>query len=399
MEITEELAAVIPIVGTTKGSDLFDKLMETFQNLDLQWNKLVNITTDGAKNMSGTGIGLIGQINNHMRTLNCEKLLVFHCIIHQQSLIGKVLKFEDVMGIVIKSINFIRSIGLNHRLFKEFLKSIEAEHGDVLYHTDVRWLSRGFILERFFNLRSEIEIFLIEKGREVLELKDEVWIWKLAFMADLVGHLNMLNLQLQGKNKLVSELYSNVKAFENKLALFINQISKCNFAHFKSCQSIPENARDSFPIDIAVNALKKIEEEMHRRFKDFKYIEQDLIFFQNPLSINIEEVKEELQLEVIDLQSSIDLKSEFKNLNLIDFYKRLPQCEYSNLKKFAMKMIVCFGSTYICEFTFSKMSYIKNKYRNTLTDDHLQDILRLSSTEIQPNYQQMCAEHQMHGSH
>lgn len=44
-------------------------------------------------------------------------------------------------------------------------------------------------------------------------------------------------------------------------------------------------------------------------------------------------------------------------------------------------ILTFFESTYLCEATFSKLSFIKNKFRNRLTDEHLDDLLRLSKTK------------------
>jgi hypothetical protein len=52
-----------------------------------------------------------------------------------------------------------------------FIK-VEAEYGDVLYHTEIRWLSRGNLIKRFFELSHEIEIFLIEKQKFHEKLSD-----------------------------------------------------------------------------------------------------------------------------------------------------------------------------------------------------------------------------------
>ncbi|KAK9687213.1 hypothetical protein QE152_g36605 [Popillia japonica] len=37
----------------------------------------------------------------------------------------------------------IRSRGLLHRQFQQFLESVHAEHSDILYYSKVRWLSAG----------------------------------------------------------------------------------------------------------------------------------------------------------------------------------------------------------------------------------------------------------------
>jgi hypothetical protein len=46
----------------------------------------------------------------------------------------------------------------------------------------------------------------------------------LAFLADVTGYLNELNLQLQKQGQLVHELHGHVKAFDNKLRLLESQI-------------------------------------------------------------------------------------------------------------------------------------------------------------------------------
>lgn len=162
--------------------------------------------------------------------------MYIHCIIHQQDLCGKVINLENVMSVVIKTVNFIKSHGLNHRQFKSFLFEIEAEYSDVVYHNHIRWLSRGKVLKRFFDLRDEIDIFIINKGKEIAELTDNNWLWDLAFLADVTTHLNILNLKLQGPGKLIFDMYNSIKAFDAKLKLFINQIEQNDFSHFENCQ-------------------------------------------------------------------------------------------------------------------------------------------------------------------
>ena len=66
------------------------------------------------------------------------------------------------------------SILFNHRQSEQELLHIQAENRDVVSHTDVRWLSRGFAPQRFFSLREEIGRFLAERGQTMQELSDTV---------------------------------------------------------------------------------------------------------------------------------------------------------------------------------------------------------------------------------
>ena len=123
------------------------------------------------------------------------------------------------MKVVVSCINFIRAKGLKHRQFQQFLSELESAHGDVLYNTEVRWLSRGRVLRRFYELLPEINAFLHSKDKTVPELIDPEWKWHLAFLTDVTEMLNSLNLQLRGEGKLICDMYSHIKAFEVKLAL------------------------------------------------------------------------------------------------------------------------------------------------------------------------------------
>ncbi|GFY52007.1 general transcription factor II-I repeat domain-containing protein 2 [Trichonephila inaurata madagascariensis] len=81
---------------------------------------------------------------------------VLHCITHQQSLCGKFLDIAKVLKPVISEVNVIRSTGLNHRHFREFIEDIGEN--DLPCHTVVSWLSCGKVMRRVFELRAQIEI-------------------------------------------------------------------------------------------------------------------------------------------------------------------------------------------------------------------------------------------------
>ncbi|KAI5152244.1 hypothetical protein ENBRE01_2681 [Enteropsectra breve] len=67
---------------------------------------------DGGKNVSGTGIGLIGHTFRACEEANCNRPLVIHCIIHQQALCGKYLSMASVIEPVVPTVNFIRVRGV-----------------------------------------------------------------------------------------------------------------------------------------------------------------------------------------------------------------------------------------------------------------------------------------------
>lgn len=89
-------------------------------------------------------------------------LTAHHCIIHQSVLCANLSEeYAEVMNTMMKLINFLRaSSSHQHRLLREFLKEVEANANDLLLHNNVRWLSKGRVLERFWSIRKKITVFL-----------------------------------------------------------------------------------------------------------------------------------------------------------------------------------------------------------------------------------------------
>jgi hypothetical protein len=88
--------------------------------------------------------------------LRLEKPLVqlkAQCIIHQQVLCSKVLRFENVMSLLLSTVNFIHARGLTHALFRVFLEEVSANYSDLLCYAEVRWLSSGTVLQTFIAFR------------------------------------------------------------------------------------------------------------------------------------------------------------------------------------------------------------------------------------------------------
>ena len=69
-------------------------------------------------------------------------------------------------------------------------------------HTEVRWLSKGKVLKRLVQMKTQVFSF-VEAQKQDFEFSfhDESWWLKILFPSDLFDKLNNLNSSLQGPSK------------------------------------------------------------------------------------------------------------------------------------------------------------------------------------------------------
>jgi len=104
----------------------------------------------------------------------------------------------------------------------------------------------------------------------------------------------------------------------------------------------------------------------------------------------------ELELEIINLQNDIRLKAHQMDK---DFWKLLDPEKFKNIQTAALKLSCLFGSTYRCESAFSDMNFIKSKFRTRLTDEHLNDSIRVNLSGYTPQYSALVDAMQCQVSH
>lgn len=93
----------------------------------------------------------------------------------------------------------------------------------------------------------------------------------------------------------------------------------------------------------------------------------------------------ELQMELCELQTDLELISS-SHTNGIHFWKTCSAFKYPKLTESMLRFLSMFGSTYSCEQNFSTMNIIKNKYRSRLTEVNLETLLRISTTNIEIDF-------------
>ena len=142
---------------------------------------------------------------------------ITHYILHREALMAKTLpdELKEVIDTAVKLVNIIKTSPLKSRLFEILGKEMGADPKDLLIHAEVRWLSRSGVL---FELREQIMLFLADQKVDFKhDLVSEQWCSKLAYLADVFGHLNMLNTKMLGKNESVLTTTDKLSAFQLKL--------------------------------------------------------------------------------------------------------------------------------------------------------------------------------------
>lgn len=310
-------------------------------------------------------------------------------------------QLNDIISSVSKIINYIRSRALVHREFKGLFEKLDSEFSDLLLYTDIRWLSKGRMCDRFYDLIPQITIFFENKNilEKFTDLSDYSWILKVAFLSDITSHLNNLNIQLQGRDCLIVDTVSKILAFQRKLNIYREQFENFDFTNFpKFCNAI---VQPDLSLIFYLNIFDKLIEEFNTRFStpQFQIFQLASQFYLDPFHFDLNNLKQlcdnfsvnfaESQNELIELQSEIILN----RLSILEQWKLI---KYYNLKLLSKKILCSFGSTYTCESTFSTMKNLKTKLRTCLLDESLVAQLVCSCTSLEPRYMDLVKINECH---
>ena len=103
-------------------------------------------------------------------------------------------------------------------------ENLDSDHLQLLHHSEVRWLSKGQVLNHLFELRRQVYMFLQDQRSPLAEhYIDDCFCAKLAYLSDIFDQLNQLNKSMQGRNSSVflfadkiEGLKKNIKSLEKK---------------------------------------------------------------------------------------------------------------------------------------------------------------------------------------
>ncbi|XP_075696915.1 protein FAM200C-like [Rhinoderma darwinii] len=364
--IKEDFLFCKPLTTTTKAADVKKLVDDFFKDNNLSWDMVSAVCSDGAPVMLGRKSGFGALVK-----ADAPHIIVTHCILHRHELSTKTLppKLAEVLKIVVECVNYVRNSALRHRIFSELCKEMGSEFEVLLYHSNVRWLSRGQVLNRVFALRVELALFLQEhQHRHADCLKNSEFILILAYMADIFAALNHLNQQMQGEND--------------------------NFANFPlldDCVSKIEDVSGIGDISVPAELKQAIATHLDELAKSldgyFPTRESYPAWVRQPFTFSVEttDVNDKYLDEIIEIQQSQVQQQLFRTTTLSTFWCQ-QMVTYPVIAKKALEIFIPFVTTYLCKQSFSRMLDIKMKKRNRLC---CENDMRVALAKVKPRISEL----------
>ncbi|XP_077975498.1 zinc finger BED domain-containing protein 5-like [Styela clava] len=314
-----------PLETTSKAEDVFKLVAELFENNELKWDKLVGVCTDGAPAMIGSRSGFIARIKQKN-----SDVIGSHCVIHREALASKTLStsMKDKLAIIIRTVNYIKTSAVNTRMFAKFCKDMDCNYENLLFHTNVRWLSKGNMLARVYEMRNELTLFLEaqEKYDLLLYFKSDEFVLVMAYLVDIFESLNKLNLLLQGRETNRITDYGFIRAYIAKLELWYRRAQQGNAASFPNLDTALDEKQikldGDFKSDI-VSHLRLLKEEFERYFPDLNDTElPEWKLTRDPFRVDEDILPSNLQEEYLDMKFDSSAKDDFEAMPLTDFWAK-----------------------------------------------------------------------------
>ena len=278
-----------------------------------------------------------------------------------------------------------------------------AEYESLLFHTSVRWLSRGNMLIRLVRLLPDVIEFLEIQHKQELKtnISDAMFQIRLAYLADMFSHLNSLNLKLQGVDVNILDLRDKIAAFIAKLKLWKTKMqSGQKVESFPMMSKLSEtNSSNTIIQDEAVEHLNSLIKEFHRYFPDVECDTPLMTFTRNLFRVSVEDFPDQndsSQEELLDIIHDSTFKTSFEDESLKKFWVMMEKV-YSKIAEKPPALLTMFPSTYLCESNFSSVVAVKTKARNKLQD--LEADLRCAISKITPRILSIVGKKQEQKSH
>lgn len=270
---------------------------------------------------------------------------------------------------------------------------------------EARCLSRGKVFSRVFALRSELKTFFQLANQELACLiSKNDWLLKLAYLADIFNHLNDLNTSLQGRDNTILFAQDKVNSFLKKLILWLTKVDRNIFESFELTHefiSSNDETADDYPDVKSLSTLitvhlQSLQEQIRSYIPEDHHTGSNWVLNPfNEKAVNETKLSSLTHDKLIELSCDRSLQQSFSDKDIDKFWLERRR-EYPSLTTAALKIIMPFATSYLCELGFSTLVNIKTKARNRL---EVEDDLFVSISKIKPNLEKLVAGKQAFISH
>ncbi|XP_040197495.1 zinc finger BED domain-containing protein 5-like [Rana temporaria] len=367
--------------------EIFRVTSEYLEQGGLKWENCTSVCTDGAAAMVGRTKGFVSRVKERN-----PDVIVTHCFLQREALVAKTLPADlvPVLDDVVLMVNFVKSRPVKSRIFAALCEEMGAKHKTLLFHTEVRWLSRGKVLVRVYELREELKVFLTNERSDYAKLlASDEWCARLAYLADIFHLLNELNTRMQGRNENLLTSTDKINVFRSMVQLCHQHVESGNLKMFtltKQWQGVHTAAL----CEIIVKHLKTLEEKFSFYFSSVST--KCLDWVRDPYSsasVGGKDMTLQEQEELTELRQNRGFKLRFADLPLDSFWLDTAK-EFPVLaNKAILKKLLPFSTTYLCEVSFSSLIAIKTKDRERLRA--VDEELRVCLSSIPARISALCS--------
>lgn len=93
---------------------------------------------------------------------NVEPLFLTQRSISLEKQCARASQLHETLQSVVKAVNYIKHNAKNTKCCQAFCQEMGSGHEHLLYHAEIRWLSKGNVLSFAYDLRSDLAAFLAE---------------------------------------------------------------------------------------------------------------------------------------------------------------------------------------------------------------------------------------------
>ncbi|XP_008189601.1 zinc finger BED domain-containing protein 5-like, partial [Acyrthosiphon pisum] len=196
----------------------------------------------------------------------------------------------------------------------------------------------------------------------------------------------------------ILQLYDKIVAFIKKINLWKRKLTEENgkttcfpiLKYFlgENDLELPLSLKTIFLehlTNLETHFMKYFPEEM----KQYYWIKDPLT--EKPPS-NFTTTEEE---QLIDISSDSSLRMQFSSYSLLGFCNNIKD-EYPEVSNKALRILIPFATSYLCEAGFSAVAVLKSKYRSKL---NVEKEMHVAVTTLIPNFEKLINEKQAHCSH